>query len=134
MEITFTRTTIETVVERITRLNLGAISESRLDTLTIAHPLVDDATFKRIGNALRVARKDTIVLPMHHLETLSRGRGWARLGHGDSAIWGERTDGGYRVSAGVWSVGGHDGFSRKRADTWTVEHVQVGGLTWTLAN
>ena len=131
---TIEMTTAETVAERIARLNLGTISESRLDTLTIAHPLVNDAIFAAISNARRVARKDTIVLPRHHFETLSRGRGWARCGHGEDVIWGERVDGGYRVSPGVWSVGGHDGFKRKRADEWLVTHVQVGALTWTLAN
>lgn len=126
--------TTETVADRIARLSLLNISESRLQSLTIAHPHVSDGDFARISNAMRVSRKDTIVLPAHRFELLSRGRGWARKGRGDSAQWGERVDNGYRVGAGRWTVGGNDGFSRKGEDTWTVEHVQVGTNVWTIAN
>lgn len=124
----------ETVADRIARLALTEISASRLETLTLAHPLVDDATFARLGNAMRVARRDTIILPAHRYESLSRGRGWARKGRGHSAQWGERTDKGYRVGPGRWTVGGSDGYSRKGEDTWTVEHVSVGSETWAVAS
>jgi len=122
----------EAVQERIARLGLTA-SEKRLESLTIAHPLVDDVVFAELAKALRVARQPTIVLPAQRFENLSRGRGWARKGRGDSAEWGERVQGGYRVGPGEWTVGGHDGFSRKGQDEWVVEHVKVGGETWTIA-
>src|SRR4051812_24609057 len=99
--------------------------EKRLETLTIAHDKVDDATFTKLANALRAARKDTVLLPAHRFEGLSRGKGWARKGRGDSAVWGERDDGGYRVGPGKWTVGGNDGFTRKGQDEWVVAHIQV---------
>lgn len=74
------------------------------------------------------------MLPPHRFESLSRGSGWCRKGKGDSATWGERTDGGYRVGPGRWIVGGNDGFRRKGSDEWTVEHVTVGGQIWTVAS
>ncbi|HSE02925.1 MAG TPA: hypothetical protein VLK35_02130 [Methylomirabilota bacterium] len=127
-------TTTETVEERIARLQLTDISDSRLESLTIAHPLVDDPTFERLAGASRLSRKDTIILPAHRFESLSRGRGWARKGKGAGATWGEREEKGYRVGPGYWEVGGHDGFSRKGADTWTVKHITVGDATWTIAS
>jgi hypothetical protein len=93
-------TVAETVSDRIARLALEGISEQRLESLSIAHPLVDDATFARLANALRLRRADTITLPAHRFEGLSRGRGWARKGRGASVEWGERVDGGYRVGPG----------------------------------
>lgn len=126
--------TTETVAARIERLALTDISDSRLKTLTIAHPSVNDATFAMISNALRVSRKSTTILPSHRFENLSRGRGWARQGRGSDVSWGERTDGGYRVGPGKWVVGGNDGFSRKGQVEWTVAHVMVGGAVWTIAN
>jgi hypothetical protein len=81
-----------------------------------------------------VSRAHTILVPANRLENLSRGKGWARKGRGDRAEWGERADGGYRVGPGKWTVGGNDGFDRKREDVWDVEHVQVGAETWTIAS
>lgn len=128
-------TITETVADRIARLSLDAISPSRLETLTQAHPLVADATFRLLASAMRVARKASIVLPAHRYESLSRGRGWARQGRGDSAIWGDREDKGYRVTTtGRWVVGASDGFSRKDETTWDVTRVVVGAETWTIAN
>lgn len=126
--------TPETVSERIVRLALTDISEPRRESLSLAHPLVDDETFRAISDALRCARGATIVLPAHRFENLSRGRGWARKGRGNSAEWGEREENGYRVGPGRWTVGGNDGFSRKKEDVWTVRHVTVGADTWTIAN
>lgn len=125
---------IETVSERIARLQLADINESRLQSLALAHPLVTDEIFALLSNSLRVRRTATMVLPAHRFEGLSRGRGWARSGRRDNAQWGERVDGGYRVGAGRWTVGGNDGFSRKGEDTWDVRHVTVGTETWTVAN
>jgi hypothetical protein len=124
----------ETVATRIARMQLTDIKETRLETLTIAHPLVDDATFAQISNALRVSRKATVILPAHRYENLSRGKGWARKGKGTSAEWGERVDGGYRVGPGRWTVGASDGFHRKDEDVWNVEHIKMGDMTWTIAN
>lgn len=130
-----TNTTLQAAVaDRITRLGLADIGESRLQSLTIAHEAgVTDDTFAKLGNALRLSRLATIVLPAHRYESLSRGRGWARKGRGDNAQWGEREDNGYRVSDGRWTVGASDGFSRKDEALWTVTHVTVGDSTWTIA-
>jgi hypothetical protein len=77
-----------------------------------------------IAEAVRTSTGDGITVPMHHYETLSRGRGWARLGRGEKAVWGERTEGGYRLrQEGRWVVGGHDGFSRRGETTWDVRVV-----------
>lgn len=127
-------TITETATERTARLALTDIGEGRAKTLGLAHPHVDDETFRRIGDALRVNRDGpTITLPAHRFEGLSRGKGWARKGKGDSAEWGERTEKGYRVGPGRWTVGGSDGFSRKGEDTWTVEHITIDGKVWTIA-
>jgi hypothetical protein len=107
----------------------------RLATLGRAIELgADDATLIALRDATRVARKDTIVVPAHRYEGLSRGRGWARLGRGGDVRWGERVDGGYRVGPGRWSVGSTDGFFRKGADVWDCEHLRVGEETWTVAS
>lgn len=129
-------TITETATERIARLNLTDVSEGRAKTLTIAHEAgVDDDMFRRISDALRVNRDGlTVTLPAHRFEGLSRGKGWARKGRGDSAEWGERTEKGYRVGPGRWTIGGSDGFSRKGEDTWTVEHIKVSDATWTIAS
>lgn len=124
----------ETVTDRIARLKLEDIGETRLALLTEAHSLVDDTTFARISDAMRVAKSMTVVLPAHRYEGLSRGKGWARQGVGKSAVWGERVSGGYRVGPGRWTVGGNDGFRRKGETEWNVEHVTVGGETWTIAD
>jgi hypothetical protein len=77
-----------------------------------------------IAEALRVSTGDGITVPMHHYETLSRGRGWARRGRGKDAVWGERVEGGYRLHAeGRWVVGGHDGFARRGETVWDVRRV-----------
>jgi hypothetical protein len=77
-----------------------------------------------IAEAIRVSTGDGIILPAHHYETLSRGRGWARLGRGERAVWGERVEGGYRLRlAGRWVIGGHDGFARKGETIWDVRCV-----------
>jgi len=111
------------------------VSDTRRQSLELALSLgADEQTLIVLRDALRLKRADTIVLPAHRLEGMSRGRGWARQGRGDSAIWGERTDGGYRVGPGRWTVGGHDGFQRKGQDEWRVRHVAVGAQTWTVAD
>jgi hypothetical protein len=79
---------------------------------------------RAIAEAVRVSTGDGVTVPMHHYETLSRGRGWARLGRGEKAVWGERTEGGYRLrQEGRWVVGGHDGFSRRGETIWDVRRV-----------
>jgi hypothetical protein len=112
------------------------VSDSRMETLSIAMELgADEVTLATLRDALRLSRGTTIVLPAHRYESLSRGRGWARMGRGDNAIWGERTDSGdYRVGPGRWSVGGSDGYRRKDSTEWTVRHVAVGTQAWTIAD
>jgi hypothetical protein len=107
----------------------------RLESLIRAVELgATDATIDALIDALRVGRSEKVILPPHHLETLSRGSGWCRQGRGSDAVWGERVDGGYRVGPGRWIVGGSDGFSRKKQETWDVKHVRVGGEIWTVAS
>lgn len=127
---------VETVTARIARLVDGTISSGRIESLTLAHAAgVDDDTFFSIAAAERVQRDATTIgLPQHKLAQLSRGKGWCRQGRGDSAIWGEIVDGKYRVGPGKWTVGGSDGFARKGQIEWTVEHITVGGKTWTIAD
>jgi hypothetical protein len=133
MENMMTAQTVETVNERIIRLAL--LDVTRLETLTEAHDAgVDDATFAVLSDSLRVSRQSTITLPTHRLESMSRGRGWARLGQGSSVVWGERSEKGYSVGAGRWVVGGSDGYSRKGEDTWQVAEVKVGNQMWLVAN
>ena len=126
----------DTATERAARLcPLETIPESRLPTLEAASAFgCSDESFIRLCEANRTSREETIVLPRHRYEGLSRGRGWARSGRGDNVIWGERVDGGYRVGPGRWSVGATDGFSRKDATTWDVAHIAVGPETWTVAS
>lgn len=128
----------ESLKDRLTRLEIDPddVKQKRIESLAIAHDAnVSDAIFRTIAEARRVHRNSyTVVVPRHPLESCSRGRGWARKGKGSSAEWGERVDRGYRVGAGVWSVGGHDGFRRKRSDEWVVEHIIVDNATWTIAN
>jgi hypothetical protein len=123
------------VNEMMVDSNGNTVSDSRAQTLAIAMLSgATDATLVAIRDANRVSRTDTVVLPAYRYERLSRGRGWARCGKGDSAKWGERADGGYRVGPGKWSVGATDGYQRKGADEWSVEHVRVGQEVWTVAN
>lgn len=125
----------ETVTERAARLNCGEINEKRLESLSLAHPFVTDEIFQKIASATRVKRNsETIILPLHRFENLSRGRGWARQGKGGKATWGERVDGGYECGAGKWTIGGNDGFSRKGSADWEVSHVIVSEKVWTIAN
>ena len=129
-----TTDTTETIESRLSRLSLTACSPARLETLAIAHPVADDATMAVLAAAVRVGRKETVILPADRLESKSRGRGWARQGNGAVVVWGERTDGGYRVGPGKWLVGGTDGFQRQETTNWDVKHIQVGGETWTIAD
>lgn len=40
-----------------------------------------------------------------------------------------------RVGPGKWEVGGHDGFARKKSDSWVVVHVILNdGSVWTVAS
>lgn len=128
-------TSIETVAARIARLGLEGLSDRRTETLATAHEAgVTDEGFVAIARTKRVSQKPTIILPAGRYEGLSRGRGWARQGRGDSATWGEREERGYRVGPGRWTVGSSDGFDRKSSDIWTVTHVTVGDRIWTIAS
>lgn len=76
----------------------------------------------------------SVILPAGRLEAMSKGKGWARLGNGDSAVWGVKTEGGYTVNKpGNWIVGSNDGFSRKREDSYKVTRVKIGEIFWVVA-
>lgn len=84
--------------------------------------------------AVGVQGELAVVLPANRLEALKHGKGWARRGSGDDVTWGVRVEGGYRVTRpGKWTVGGNDGFSRKRQDAYTVTRVKIGDLFWIVA-
>ena len=138
MTETQTQTQTQTLTQTQTQTPfawVSALSPARLKTLTRAVELgAPPEVLDVLARALLVWRGETIVLPPHRFEALSRGSGWARCGRGDSATWGERVDGGYRVGPGRWSVGGHDGYSRKKSNDWDVRHVTVGEQTWTVAS
>lgn len=129
-----TNHTIDTILAYYAGRNTAPISDGRRKSLTLAVAArASDEALEALCDANRVARGDTIVLPAHRYEGLSRGRGWARKGKGSSAVWGESEDGGYRVGPGKWIVGGNDGFARKGETDWVVSHVAVGAATWTIA-
>jgi hypothetical protein len=126
--------TIETLTARYTAGNTTP-NPARIERLARALELgAWDSALEKLCDAARTSDEPTIVLPAHRFEGLSRGKGWARKGSRNSAEWGERVKGGYRVGPGHWLVGGNDGFSRKGEDTWDVEHVTVGSETWTIAS
>lgn len=108
--------------------------ETRRESLAIAIALgADLATLVKLRDAGRLSRKNTITLPRHRRENMSRGKGWARKGRGKEVSWGERDDTGYIVGPGRWTVGGNDGYHRKGETVWTVTHIAVGPQTWTVA-
>ena len=87
------------------------------------------------ADAVGVQGELSVVLPPNRLESLSKGRGWARLGKYDDATWGVKCEGGYRVNRpGAWVVGGDDGFGRKREDAYKVARVKIGDLFWIVAH
>lgn len=131
-----TQAQIEGTLARLHDLgvDVDTVKEERVKSLAIAAEHITDDIFLKLANAIRLARASSIVLPLGRYENLSRGRGWARKGRGNSVEWGEREAKGYRVGPGYWIVGSHDGYSRKDSEEWTVEHVQVGTETWTVAN
>ena len=120
----------------------GAIESSR----AVSNQDAAVAVAKSLGNTEAVALLESaaavgvqgelsVVLPPNRLESLSRGRGWARLGKHDAPTWGVKCEGGYRVNRpGAWAVGGDDGFGRKREDTYKVARVKVGDLFWVVAH
>jgi len=113
----------------------AAKTDARRDTLRLAHEAgADAATLAKLADAVRVARADTITLPTRYGH-LSRGKSWARQGQGSAATWGERDyNGALAVGTGRWLVYSSDGFRREERVNWLVEHIAVGGETWTIAN
>lgn len=111
------------------------INPIRRETMEIARANgATEAQLIAIRDARRTSRGETIILPTHRFENLSRGRGWCRKGKRDAAEWGEKEDGGYRVGSGRWTVGGNDGFSRKGEDVWDVKNITIGEMTVTTAD
>ncbi len=112
------------------------LCDSRKDSIRMAiESGADEATIIEIRDANRASRKTVVTLLPHRYENLSRGNGWCRKGRGDSAEWANKNEkGNYVVGPGTWAVGGHDGFTRKNENVWTVKHIAVGTETWTIAN
>lgn len=133
-ENTAIETVAETTAARIARIAPDA-SAARVESLVIAAEAgASDALIARLAGAVRLARKSSVELPARYAG-LSRSKGWARLGRGEGAEWGEVTNSGFRVAApGSWTTFSSDGFSREKRETWKVEHVQVGDKTWTIAS
>lgn len=136
LDATIAQHTVETIEARLARLGIVDISESRLESLTMAHAAgVDDDTMRTLADADRLRRANWIALPAGRYEKLSRGKGWARFGRGKDAQWGERVEDGYKAAReGEWTVGSDDGFQRKDQVEWHVRHVQVGASVWTIAS
>lgn len=130
--MTDTTETTTTALDRVLSAH-PSLSERRRESLRLAAGRgVDEVTLHLLADARLHARRSSIILPLHHY-----GRGWCRLARsrGTDAIWGERTDDGYRVTQpGTWIVAGHDGFSRDQRDEWSVDQVVVGDTTWTIAS
>lgn len=111
------------------------VNDVRRESLLMAIALgAPEKILITLRDAARVSRKNTIILPPGRFERLSRGKGWARLGKGNSVTWGERDDEGYLVGPGKWTVGSNDGFNRKDSVSWDVKHIVVGTETWTVAS
>lgn len=87
------------------------------------------------AKAIGIQGQLSVVLPKNRLERdCKHGKGWARLGKGEGSLWGVKTDEGYRVNRpGIWTVGGSDGFTRKREDLYSVFRVKIGELFWIIA-
>lgn len=132
-----TKHTLETLLAYYASLDPAYPEPSPIRVKRFARALelnASNSALVALADADRTSMTDTIVLPAHRYEGLSRGRGWARKGKGTKAVWGERTDNGYRVGPGHWTVGGNDGYSRKGETTWDVKLVTVGTETWTVAS
>lgn len=105
--------------------------------IAVAKSLGKDEAVEVFQSAVSVGVQGelSVILPPNRLESLSKGRGWARLGKFDDATWGVKVEGGYRVSRpGNWVVGGDDGFGRKREDSYKVARVKIGDMFWVVAH
>lgn len=127
-------TEIRTAADRIAVIAPSATDARRESLRLAAEAGADDATLRRLAAATRLSRFPHIDLPARYAG-LSRSKGWARLGRGDAAQWGEESKGGFRVATpGTWTTYSSDGFSREKRETWKVERVTIGSLTWTIAS
>lgn len=114
-----------------------AVISSKDAAIAVAKSLGKDEAVEVFQSAVSVGVQGelSVILPPNRLESLSKGRGWARLGKFDDAIWGVKVEGGYRVSRpGNWVVGGDDGFGRKREDSYKVARVKIGDMFWVVAH
>lgn len=110
---------------------------NREAAIAVAKSLGKDDAAALFASAAAVSAQGelSVVLPAGRLESLKHGKGWARLGSHDSAVWGVKTEGGYRVNRpGIWVVGCTDGFDRKRKDSYKVARVKIGDLSWIVAH
>lgn len=113
------------------------VVSNRDAAMAVAKSLGKDEAVEVFQSAVSVGVQGelSVILPTNRLESLSKGRGWARLGKFDDATWGVKVEGGYRVSRpGNWVVGGDDGFGRKREDSYKVARVKIGDLFWIVAH
>lgn len=110
-------------------------TDKRRESIRIAVELgADDDTIAKIAEAGRVGRLGYVTIPGRYLH-LSRGKGWARLGRGSNAVWGEQRSDGFRLrEAGQWVIYTSDGFKREDRETWDVEMIHVGPQIWAVAS
>lgn len=114
-----------------------AVISSKDAAIAVAKSLGKEEAVEVFQSAVSVGVQGelSVILPPNRLESLSKGRGWARLGKFDDATWGVKVEGGYRVSRpGNWVVGGDDGFGRKREDSYKVARVKIGDMFWVVAH
>ncbi len=114
-----------------------AVISSKDAAIAVAKSLGKDEAVEVFQSAVSVGVQGelSVILPPNRFESLSKGRGWARLGKFDDAIWGVKVEGGYRVGRpGNWVVGGDDGFGRKREDSYKVARVKIGDMFWVVAH
>jgi hypothetical protein len=105
--------------------------------IAVAKSLGKEELVKLFESAVSVSNQGelNVELPCNRLERdCKHGKGWARLEKEGSTTWGVKTENGYRVSRpGRWTVGGNDGFSRKKEDYYRVARVKLGELFWVIA-
>jgi hypothetical protein len=96
----------------------------------------DDAIRTLAKSKKIFARPNGNLSPLRY-ESLSRGRGWCRLGKGDNVVWAQKGDDGRYIidMEGRWSLGATDGFSRKETEEWVAKRVKINStVSWMTLN
>lgn len=126
---------METFESRYERLCKDEPNDAeRMTRIELAHALgVSDAGFVALAKASRTSETSTIILPAGDYGHTAKSKEWCRQGTGKEAQWGERVKGGWLVGPGAWTVYSENGRGKSDRLTWTVESVEVGGRTWTVA-